>query len=62
MAIALFSTQFASLWAGLFALGTSALAFKALAARKLFLSLVSTLACGFLIYVAISFLPYLPRH
>jgi hypothetical protein len=62
MAIAIFSIQFAALWAGLFALGTSALAFKALAARKLPLFLACTLACGILVYVAITFLPYLPRQ
>ena len=61
MALAIFGTQFTAIWAGLFALGNSALAFKALESGRRIQFLGSLLTTGFLIYLALTNLQNLPR-
>ena len=61
MAIAIFGTQFTAIWAAVFALGNSALAFKALESGKRIQFLASLLTTAFLVYLAFINLHNLPR-
>lgn len=61
MAIAIFGTQFTAIWAAIFALGNSAVAFKALESGRRFQFLVCALTAAFLIYLALTNLQNLPR-
>jgi len=61
MAIAIFGAQFTALGAGLLALGSSVLAFRALETRKWLLFAASVTTCGLLIYLAITALPLLSK-
>ena len=61
MAIAIFGTQFTAIWAALFALGNSAMAFKALESGRRIQFLVCALTTAFLVYLALTNLHNLPR-
>ena len=61
MATAIFSTQFTAIWAALFALGNSAVAFKALESGRRIQFLVCALTTAFLVYLALTNLHNLPR-
>lgn len=62
MVIAIFGAQFMAIWAALFALGNSALAFQALESGKRLQFLVAALTTAFLIYMAFIHLQDLPVH
>ena len=62
MVIGIFGAQFMAIWAALFALGNSALAFQALESGKRLQFLVCTLTTAFLIYMAFIHLRDLPVH
>ena len=61
MAITIFGTQFTAIWAAVFALGNSALAFKALESGRRLQFLASLLTTAFLIYLAFTNLQNLPK-
>ena len=61
MATAIFGTQFTAIWAAIFALGNSAMAFKALESGRRLQFLVCALTTVFLIYMALTNLHNLPR-
>lgn len=60
MVIAIFGAQFMAIWAALFALGNSAVAFKALESGQRLQFLVCALTTVFLIYLALIHLQDLP--
>jgi len=61
MATAIFGAQFTAIWAAIFALGNSAVAFKALESGRRIQFLVCALTTAFLIYMALTNLHNLPR-
>ena len=60
--IAIFGAQFMAIWAALFALGNSAVAFQALESGKRLQFLICALTTAFLIYLAFIHLRDLPIH
>lgn len=60
--IAIFGAQFMAIWAALFALGNSALAFRALESGRRLQFLMCALTSAFLVYLALIHLRDLPVH